>query len=160
MPDIAVPYTLVAPGGTIIFNDPLTADQFYITDIPSGLAGAPIRAPMDDVAFGDGGRSYNFWEGARHILVEGMFLVTSVPVCPAAVAIWNEMEETLRAVLRSIAAQDTDVATLTWRPTGQTERQLIVRNDVTLETAPDQNYLARTFHFGLVADDPDWVETT
>jgi hypothetical protein len=158
MPDLACPYTLTTPGGTIAFNDG-SADQFYITDIPAGLAGAPIRPPQDDVAYGDGGVSYNFWKGARHIQFEGVFLVQSAAFCsPAQVQRWNEMEEELRVALESIAALSTDTGTLVWTPTGAlASNTLVVRAEVTLETAPDQGYTVRTFSFGLLADNPDWV---
>ncbi len=156
MPDVAVPYLLSTPAGLLTFNDG-TADQFYIQSI-TGLDGASIRAPVDAVAYGDGGRSYNFWKGAREMLFEGIFLVTSVPICPQAVAIWNQMEEDLRLILASIAATDADTGSLTWTPTGMpSSNTLTVRNDVTLECAPDQGFLTRTFHFGLRADNPDWV---
>lgn len=158
MPDLACPYVLTTPVDTITFNDG-SADQFYITDIPTGLAGAPIRAPIDNIAYANGSRSYNFWLSGRHIPFEGMFLVTSVPPCPDIVPVWNAMEERLRAALESIAALDTDTATLVWTPAGLTERTLVVRNEIALDTAPDQNYLVRTFSFGLFADDPAWVLT-
>lgn len=155
MPDLAVEYTLVTPAGTVVFNDN-AVDQFYITNIPEGMSGAPLRTPMDPVAFGDGGNSYNFWKGARHIIFEGIFLVTSTPPCDAMVAIWNQMEDDLETALSSIAALDTDTGTLTWTPTGLAARSLTVRHDVPLDVQPDQNYAVRTFTFGLVADDPDW----
>lgn len=156
MPDIACPYVLTTPAGTITFNDG-SANQFYITNIPVGLAGAPIRAPIDPLAYADGSKSYNFWKGGRHIVVEGMFLVTSVAPCPDSVPIWNEMEEELRVALESIAGDEADTASLVWTPAGLTQRTLIVRNDVELECQPDQNYLVRTFTFGLFADEPDWT---
>lgn len=157
MPDVACPYTLATPAGTIVFNDG-SAEQFYITNIPQGLAGAPIRAPIDNVAFGDGSIGFNFWKGGRHILIEGVFLVTSLPPCPALVALWNAMEDELRIALDSISADIASTATLSWTPTGDVAvRALVVRNDVELETQPDQNYLTRTFTFGLFSEDPDWT---
>jgi hypothetical protein len=156
MPDLAVPYTLTTPGGVIVFNDG-SVDQFYITDIPEGLAGAPISAPIDPVPFGRGSLSYNFWERGRAISIEGMFFVTSLPPCPTMVGIWNAMEEDLRAALASIAADTTDTGTLQWTPTGLSSRTLTVRNNVPLQCPPDQNYQVRAFNFGLFADNPDWV---
>ncbi len=157
MADVACPYTLVTPSGTIDFNDG-SVDQFYIQMI-TGLDGAPIRAPADPVAYGDGGVSYNSWKGMREMLFEGVFLVTSVPPCPDAVPVWNTMEETLRVALESLVGDETTaVGTLTWTPTGAvTSNTLTVRSDVALECPPDQGYLVRSFHFGLRADNPDWV---
>lgn len=155
MPDIACVYELVTPAGTITFNDGST-DQFYIQEIPSGLAGAPISAPIDEAGFTDGSLSFNWWLRGRLITVEGMFLVLSVDCGPSMVTIWNQMEEDLRAALESTVPDETTVGTLTWTPLGLTERQLSVRNSVPLECPHDQNYLVRTFSFGLFADNPDW----
>lgn len=154
MADIAVPFVLATPGGTVTFNDG-SADQIYITEI-QGLGGAPIRAPQDDVPFGHGGLWYDFWEGPRHLTFDGAFLITSTRNMDAIVVIRNTFEETLRVALRSISALEVDVGTLTWTPQGQGARQLTVRCDVTVDFGHDQNYLLETFHFGLVAADPDW----
>lgn len=159
MPDVSCQYALVTPAGTLTFNDG-SDDQFYIGEIPTGLAGAPIRAPQDPVAYGDGGRSYNFWKGARHILIEGVFLILSTRNMNGILRIRNDMEETLRVALDSISQTDADTGTLTWQPLGQSQRTLIVRNDIPLECVHDQNYLLRNFSFALVADDPAWVEST
>ena len=157
MPDLACAYTLTTPGGTIVFNDG-AADQYYIQDIPQGLSQAPVRATEDDLPFGDGGLSYHFWTGARHILIEGVFLVTSVDCGPLMNAQWNTMEDALIAALDSIAHASSDTGTLAWTPTGSmTQRELVVRSEVALECPPDQNYLLRAFHFGLLADNPDWT---
>ncbi len=160
MPDLSVEYVLVTPAGTITFNSGAT-DQFYIQDIPTGLAGAPISAPIDSIGFADGSLTYNWWKRGRHIAIDGVFLVLSEPLCsPAQMTLWNDMEDELRIALDSISALETATGTLTWRPTGQTQRQLVVRNDVPLECPPDQNYSVRTFNFGLFAQDPAWVEST
>jgi len=157
VPDISCEYVLSTPAGTITFNSGL-ADQYFITDIPQGLSGAPISAPIDPVAYGTGSRSYNWWQRGRHILIEGNFFVTSQPLCsPEIVAAWNVMEEDLRAKLASCAGLDSAVATLTWTPSGLSQRTLEVRNDVELECPPDQNYLVRTFHFGLFTDAILWT---
>lgn len=158
MPDVACEYVLTTPFGVVTFNDG-SVDQFYIQSIPQGLAGAPISAPIDDVAYGDGSIGYNFWKRGRHILIEGLFLVTSIPSpCSAQVAIWNTMEDELREALDSINGNTADTATLVWTPAGAAgPRTLTVRNDVPLDCQPDQNYLVRTFAFGLFAEDPDWA---
>lgn len=154
MADVGVSYTLATPAGTVTFNDG-SADQIYISEI-QGLGGAPIRAPIDDVPFGHGGLLYDFWEGPRHLIFDGIFLITSTRVQDDIVVIRNTFEETLRVALRSIAALDVDSGTLAWTPQGQGARQLTVRNDVTVDFGHDSGYLLETFHFGLVAADPDW----
>jgi hypothetical protein len=154
MPDIAVPYVLTTPAGVITFNDSTADDQFYVQEI-GGLAGAPIRAPKDDVPFGHGAIVHNFWEGGRPITFDGVFLVTSAPWGDALIAARNDMEEDLRVALRSILDASSP-GTLAWTPQGQAARLLYVMHDVQLECPHDQNYLVRTFHFGLFAADPDW----
>lgn len=155
MPDLAVPYVLTTPAGTITFNDG-TDDQFYIQNI-SGLSGAPISDPTDDAAFTDGSLSFNWWLRGRLVSFEGLFFVQSIPLCSSAVvAIWNQMEDDLRVALESTVPDETTAGTLTWTPGGLTQCQLDVRNKVPLECPPDQNYLVRTFSFGLFADNPNW----
>jgi hypothetical protein len=156
MPDVACPYTLVTPGGTIQFNDGAT-DQFYITNIPQGLSGPPLRTPIDDVAFGDGSRGHNFWKSGRHILIEGIFLTPMSATGDARATAWNVMEDSLLAALASIASDTADTGTLTWTPIGfMASRSLTVRHDVPLECPPGDNYLVRAFNFGLFAENPDW----
>ncbi len=155
MPDVSCVYSLATPGGTITFNAG-TADQFYIGEIPSGLAGAPISAPSDPVPYGVGSTSYNWWQRGRQIQVEGIFLITSTRVMNGILTIRNSMEETLRAALSSCAALDTATATLSWTPLGQSARSLVVRNNVPLECVHDQGYLVRTFSFGLFSDAAIW----
>ena len=156
MPDIGCPYDLTTPAGTIYFNNGDT-DQFYIQSI-TGLGTAPVRAPIDDIPYGDGSIGHNFWKGGRHIAIEGVFLVLSVDCGPAQVAVWNAMEERLRLALESIASLTTDVGTLVWTPTGAIAFNLLSdRHDVPMECPPDQNFTIRNFSFGLFAADPDWV---
>ena len=155
MADVGVPYVLYTGGGNVSFNDG-SADQIYINEI-HGLAGPPVRAPIDPVPYGDGGIVHDFWKGPRHIIVDGIFLITSTRIQNSIVVIRNEFEEDLRLALESIFAAD---GTFVWTPQGQAERTLIVRHDVQLECIHDQNYLLSTFSFGLVAADPDWVEST
>ena len=151
MADVGVQYVLTTGGGTVYFNDD-SADQIYITEV-DGLGGAPIRAPIDEVPFGDGGIVHDFWKGPRHIIVDGVFLITSTRKQDSIVAIRNTFEEDLRAALESILQAD---GTFAWSPQGQGARSLTVRHDVQLDFGHDQNYQLETFHFGLVAGNPDW----
>lgn len=151
MADIAVQYTLTTPGGTINFNDG-SADQFYITEI-QGLGSAPIRTPIDNRPLADGGLVHDFWKGPRHVLIEGVFFITSVPQGQRCQEIRNEMEEDLRVALESLLQDD---GTLAWTPVGQAARSLTVRHEVPLECPHQENYLLRAFNFGLIAANPDW----
>lgn len=150
MADVGVTYTL-AGSTTVYFNDG-SDDQIYINEI-TGLGGPPVRAPIDDVPFGDGGIIHPFWKGPRHISVEGIFLITSTRQMDDIVVIRNDMEEDLRDCLESILQSD---GSLTWQPQGQSSRSLTVRHDVMLDFGHEQNYLLETFTFGLVAANPDW----
>ena len=153
MPDVACVYALTTPGGTIFFNDG-TPDQFYITEIPVGLAGAPLSTPVDAVPYGDGSLSYNWWKRGRHIQIEGVFLITSTRIENGILTIRNSMEAALQAALDSCAGLATATATLAWTPLGGSAHSLTVRNDVPLECIHDQGYLVRTFSFGLFCDSP------
>lgn len=156
MPDISCVYALTTPAGTLYFNDG-SEDQFYIGEIPTGLAGAPISAPSDPVPYGNNSRSYNWWQRGRHIQVEGIFLITSTRNEQAILGIRNQMEERLRSVLSSIAGLATATGTLEWTPYGLAARTLVVRNEVPVECVHDQNYLVRTFSFGLFSDAALWT---
>lgn len=155
MADEAAVYTLTTPGGTIIFNngDLHTLDDVYwIQDIP-GLDGVPIRAPIDNRPQDHGGILHNFWKGPRHLTIDGVILVQSVPLGSNCLSIRNAMEEALRAALDSLLQAD---GTLAWTPTGQSARQLTVRHDIALDLTPAENYAIKAFSFGLVSADPDW----
>jgi len=153
--DLAAIYTLTTPGGTIIFNngDLHTLDDLYwITNI-DGLDGAPIRATIDNAPQAHGGLVHNAWKGPRHINMEGVILVQSVPIGGACLEVRNDMEEDLRAALESLLQAD---GTLAWTPDGQSARSLTIRHDVPLDYSPQENYAVMGFTFGLVAADPDW----
>ena len=154
MPDIAVHTRWLAPTERSTFNDG-GADQFYIQEI-QGLVGVPVRTPIDEVPFGHGGISHNFWETGRPMIFDGLFLITSERSCDAEMAIRNQMEDDLRVALRSISSLVTDTGTLTWTPRGQGTNTLTVRCNVPPECIEDQGFLVRNFHFGLWADVPDW----
>ncbi len=147
MPDVSCEYILTTPAGTIDFNND-AADQFYIGEIPSGLAGAPISTGIDPVPFGTGSLAWSAWQRGRHISVEGIFLITSTRVMNGILAIRNQMEADLRDVLAG--ATGGGVGTLDFTPLGQSPVALVdVINDVALECVHDQGYLVRTFSFGL-----------
>ena len=151
MADIGVQYDLDTPGGDISFNNG-AADQIYIVTI-GGLGSPAIRAPIDNVPFGDGGLVHDFWKGPRHMPVDGIFLITSTQRMDDVVEIRNDFEEDLRVALESIMQAD---GTLAWTPQGQSSRTLTVRNDVPVDFAHDANWTVETFAFGLVAANPDW----
>lgn len=155
MADLTVPYTLAAIGGTVVFNDGslYSLDDLYWIQTLQGLDGAPIRAPVDSVAFGDGGLVHTFWKGPRRITFDGVVFIQSVPLGGPCQERLNIMEENLRVVLESMLSDD---ALLSWTPLGQPSRQLTVRCEVPLDVQPIEDYALRSFAFGLVAADPDW----
>jgi hypothetical protein len=153
--DLAAVYTLTTPGGTITFNngDLHTLDDLYwITQI-QGLDGAPIRATIDDAPQAHGGLVHNFWKGARHVTMEGVILIQSVPLGAPCLEERNELEDDLRVALESLLQAD---GTLTWTPDGGSARSLTVRHDVPLEYTPQENYAVMGFTFGLVSANPDF----
>ena len=158
MPDLATIYTLTTPGGTITFNSGDLkdgTDKYWLTNI-QGLDGTGIRAPIDNVPYGDGGIVHDFWKTPRHIVFEGVLVTESAgwpSVGDACIQAQNEMEDDLITALESILRDD---GTLAWTPLGLSARTLTVRHDVTLEFTAIENYALKQFTFGLVAADPNW----
>lgn len=161
MPDLASPYTLVTPAGTVLFNNEGIdlfnlvggPDEFYISDI-QGLDGAPIRAPVDNRPQTDGGLVHPFFEGPRRVTIEGSIMIRSTRVQNTMRLIRNDMEKELRTALRSIKAAD---GTLSWTvplTTGTDSFSLIVRNEIPVEF---RGIELKTFVFGLIAADPDYT---
>lgn len=152
MSDVAVVYTLTTPGPDITFNNgalPSYQDFYFITGI-RGLDGAPMRTPQDDKPQAHGGLVHKFWKGARHIVIEGEYLVQSTRVDNTVQTIRNGMDATLFSALEAIIQAD---GTLAWTPAGQAARSLTVRYEVPLETDGVEQ---KTFTFGLYAANPDW----
>jgi hypothetical protein len=157
MADYSCEYELdCGAGGTITFNDGTlgngSADDLYWISTLHGLDGPTLRVPVDDVPFGDGGIVHRSWMGPRHPVLEGNLIVQSVGLggCQARL---NEMEEALRLALDEILAPT--AGTLTWTPTdlGITY-SLEVFYEVPLDVQPTDNYLLRSFNFGLISNSP------
>lgn len=155
MADIAVPYTLSGPGGTIVFNngDLHTSDDLYWISNITGLDGAPLRTPQNNKPVSDGGLIHTFWKGARHIVIEGTILVQSVPCGSSMQTIRNQMEEALLDVLDGIYQAD---GTLAFTPLGLSAKSLAVRQEVPCEFGYENEYQTKSFSFGLVAAIPDY----
>lgn len=158
MADLGSVYTLTTPAATITFNSGDLrdgTDKYWLTNT-QGLDGPPIRAPIDNVPYGDGGIVHDFWMAPRHVVLEGVLITESVGWPSAGDACrqrQNEMEEDLIDALESILRED---GTLAWTPLGLGARSLTVRHDVTLEFSAIENYVLKQFTFGLVAADPNW----
>lgn len=149
MTDIAAVYTLTTPGGTITFNDG-AEDQYYITSI-RGLESGIIRAPIDSMPQTDGAIIHDFFFGQQSIIIDGFFFITSSRVMNTILAQRNAMTNTLRTALNSILRAD---GTLAWTPLGQGAESLTVRYEVPLQPDHIDNYLNRSFSFGLVSGSP------
>jgi len=155
MADPASVYTLTSSAGTVAFNNGTFGvnDMYWINDIPD-LDDPPIRAPSDPVPFGDGALIFDAFTGLWHIPVEGHFLVVSTRVQNNIRTIRNSMEETLRNVLRAMRAPNS--GTLAWTPLGQSARSLTVYYEVALRCPHDQNFMLRSFSFGLFSGQSSW----
>ena len=156
MADISVAFVLTTPGGTITFNstgdddfNQYGSNEYYLSD-SQGLDGAPIRAPVDNAPQDDGGLVHNFWEGPRHIVLEGALIIRSTHVQNTIRTLRNSMEAALLTALTSILRAD---GTLAWTPAGQGARSLTVRYEIPCEFSGVE---LKTFTFGLVAANPDW----
>ena len=161
MPDLASPYTLTTPGGTILFNNEGIdlfnmvggPDEYYISDI-QGLDGAPIRAPVDNRPQTHGGLVHPFFMGPRRVTIEGSLMIRSTRVQNTMRLIRNDMERNLRIALQSILQAD---GTLSWtvpRQAATDSFSLLVRNEIMVEF---RGIELKTFVFGLIAADPDYT---
>ena len=117
MADLACQYTLVTPGGTILFNDygddkfnAYGPNEYYVTDI-KGLDSAPRRTPTDNAPQTHGGLVHPRLKGPRAITFEGALMIRSTDVGNQIRVIRNDMEAALLTALDSI--EDAD-GTLSW----------------------------------------------
>lgn len=153
MSDVAVTYTLTTPGPDIVFNNgvvPSLTNIYYITNV-KGLDGAPLRTPQDDKPQAHGGLGHKFWKGARHIVIEGSYLIQSTHRGVDVQLARNVMDAALFAATESLIQAD---GTLQWMPAGQASRTLTVRLEQPLET---DGVELKTWTFGLFAANPDWT---
>ena len=158
MSDIAVVYTLTTSGGTIHFNKGINTgsldvpgqdDFLWITAI-HGIDGVPMRTPVDNRPQAHGGLAFNFWQTARPVVIEGVFLVQSSRLDSECQRIRNVMDIALLRALESIIQS---TGTLQWTPSGQASRTLDVKYHVQLETDGVEQ---KIFTFGLIAPTPAW----
>jgi hypothetical protein len=155
--DLSAVYTLSTSGGNVSFNNGTLGfgsddDLYWIATI-NGLDGPTIRTVIDDVPFGHGGLVHRFWKGPRHVVLEGSLVVQSVPFGNSQCQeILNGMEDDLNAALNSILQSD---GTLAWTPAGGSPHSLSVRYEVPLDIQPQENYVIRSFSFGLVSASAD-----
>src|SRR5215471_13740123 len=157
MADIQTTYTLACPGGTITFNSgnlfktPYT-DLYWISVI-HGLDGPAIRAPVDDVPYGDGGLVHKFWKGPRRVAIEGWLIAqTAFGNASLCQRVFNTMEAAVNTALNSILQAN---GTLSWTPEGQAAKSLTVRYEIPFDSQPDQGNRLRSFSFCLVSSAAD-----
>ena len=154
MADVSTPYTLTAPGGTIIFNNGVLGDgtdKFWLTNI-QGLDGPVIRAPVDLVPFGDGGIVHTFRKGPRRVVFDGMLLIESSTSQALCQTLRNDLVADLEDALNSMI---TASASLAWTPAGQAAQSLTVYNEVGYSITYSDNYALANFNFGLVSEAAD-----
>lgn len=150
MADYSTTYLLSTGAGNITFNDGDLGDgtDLYWISVINGLNGPSIRTVVDDVPYGDGGLVHKFWKGPRHVVMEGNLVVQSVPFGNPCQEILNGMEAALNDALDSILQTD---GTLSWTPAGGSPQSLAVRYEVPLDIQPQENYVLRSFNFGLIS---------
>lgn len=152
MADITTSYVLTTPGPDITFNDGVLGDftdKYWLTSI-QGLDGPQIRAPVDNVPFGDGGLIHTFWLGPRRVIFDGMLLIESSFSQADCQELRNDLAVNLGNALLSIINA---TGTLAWTPTGQGALTLSVYNEVPLDIRYTDNYMVSTFSFGLISPD-------
>jgi len=152
MSDISVVYTLTFGGDSIAFNDGAlpSFDDFYFITAIRGLDGAPLRFQQWDKPQADGGLPGKPRKGARHIVIEGEYLVQSTMVDNEIRLIRNMMDEDLLALLDGNVGV---TGSLAWTPAGKAARSLaVLYAEAPLETDGVEQ---KTFVFGLYAANPD-----
>lgn len=147
MADVASAYTLTTPAGTILFNDG-SDDEYYLIDTP-GLDQAAVRNPTDPKGQISGFQVHNRLEEGMRFQMVGILFIRSSRVQTTIRTIRNQMEDDLRVALRSILAAD---GTLAWTPLGQSALSLTVKQDVKVEFSYIDNYLNKSFTFGLISE--------
>ena len=151
MADLTVTYTLTTPGPDITFNNGSLGDgtDKYWIDAIQGLDGPAIRAPVDNVPFGDGGLIHTFWLGPRRVIFDGMLLLD-----PSTYENCQERRNDLAFELQNALLSIVNVAgTLAWTPVGQSGVTLGVYNEVPLSITYTDNFLVSRFSFGLISGD-------
>ena len=150
MADIVTSYTLTTPGPDITFNSGTLGDgtdKYWLSAI-QGLDGPMIRAPVDNVPFGDGGLIHTFWLGPRRVVFDGMLLIESSNSQADCQELRNNLAFNLQNALFSII---NTTGTLSWTPVGQAVQILLVYNEVPLQITYTDNYMVSTFSFGLIS---------
>lgn len=156
MATLSIPYTL-AGSSTVIFNNGTLGtgsldDLFWIQAI-HGLDGPALRTPMDDVPYGDGGLIHKFWKGPRHVSFEGVLIVQSIPFgSNGCEAVLDELEADLNECLDSMIQS---AGTLSWTSGVYGAQTLSVYYEIPLDIQPVENYMLRSFTFGLVSPAAD-----
>lgn len=155
MATLSIPYTL-AGSSTIVFNDGTlgvgSSDDLYWIQAIHGLDGPALRTPIDDVPYGDGGLIHKFWKGPRHISFEGVLIVQSIPFGANCEPVLDELEADLNACLDSMIQS---AGTLSWTSTVYGAQSISVYYEIPLDIQPIENYMLRSFTFGLVSGAAD-----
>ena len=91
--------------GSLDFSTRLPA-EYFIKSI-DGEDGIPVRAPIDNIAHGDGGILHDFWDEVRHITVKGVITLDPSLTAFQQIEQRNEMEDALIAACYAIRRSTT-----------------------------------------------------
>lgn len=152
MADPSAVYTLTPPvGSPIVFNNGNIGDGtdlYWLSDI-TGVDEADVRAPRFRKPVTDGANVLRRYEDGLLPVVEGMYLVQSVPQ-NQCMRIRNQMRWALLACLRACKAA---AGTLTWAEAGIVGSfSLEVFYEVKLTHTYESDYHVMTFTFGLASE--------
>jgi hypothetical protein len=140
MAEFGIPRTLTTPAGTLTFNDFGSSSYFRLSAVDGGESGA-IRTSVERIPQRDGALVRDAFEGELTEVWQGQIVAASVTAR-------REMEDTLRACLKSLMRGD---GTATWTPSGATARQRTVRLQ---EKLLIRGGFLKEFQFSLVSADP------
>lgn len=144
MAEIAIPYELETPRGTLEFNPtPIPGDNYLRLSAVEGLSGGVVRSTVEPVPQRDGATVFDAFRGAMYPILRGQ-------VKAADLTDRRERIEELEALTDSILRAD---GILRWTPTGAAERRLTVRllEAVQISAGPG---VIKEFQLALVAGDP------
>lgn len=153
MADLACTYVITSSGGTLRLNDGTLGhgsnDDLYWVAAIHGLDRGPIRATVEDQAFGDGGVNHKNWFGPRHPVFEGSLIVQSVPFGSGTCQeILDDMEELIDTVLNPMIRSP--YGTIAYTKRNGTNETLTAQYEVAADVQPTDDFMLRSFSFGFV----------
>jgi hypothetical protein len=144
--DTGIPMSLETPAGTLVLNDYQSEVGCYMVDKITGMDGASIRNPIDNLPQRDGAVLHPFFRGPRIFTIEGL-IVGPTPT------LMTSLQNGLIAACESTIDTVAPSARFFFDPPGQQTRFVQCKVYDPLEISPD-GVGTRRFAVTLIAPDP------